>query len=85
MVKCPKSFYSTLRMIYIKKSSMFNIVRELSSWCNGLSVGLWHLGERVRIPVALLSSLSHNYPSEVYEPLDLPSYGLNSTTTVLEG
>ena len=36
-------------------------------------------------PVALLRSLSGKYPWERYEPLYPPSYGLNSTTTVLLG
>ena len=38
---------------------------------------------RVRTPVALLHSLSGKYPWERYEPPYPPSYGLNSTTTVL--
>ena len=41
--------------------------------------------ERVRIPVALLRSLSGKYPWESYGPLYPPSYGLDSTTTVLFG
>ena len=40
---------------------------------------------RVRTPVALLRSISDKYPREKYEPTYLPSYGLNSTTTVLLG
>ena len=36
-------------------------------------------------PVALLRSLSGKYPWERYEPPYPPSYGLNSTTTVLLG
>ena len=40
---------------------------------------------RVRIPVALLRSLSGKYPWERYKPSYPPSYGLNSTTTVLLG
>ena len=53
-----------------------------SSWCNGKSDGLW---KRVHIPVALLRLLSGKYPWERYEPPYPPSYGLNSTTTVLLG
>ena len=41
--------------------------------------------KRVRTPVALLRSLSGEYPWERYEPPYPPSYGLNSTTTVLQG
>ena len=41
--------------------------------------------KRVRIPVALLRSLSDKYLWERYEPPYPPSYGLNSTTTVLQG
>ena len=40
---------------------------------------------RVRTPVALLRSLLGKYPWEKYEPPYPPSYGLNSTTTVLLG
>ena len=36
-------------------------------------------------PVALLRSLLGKYPWERYEPPYPPSYGLNSTTTVLLG
>ena len=36
-----------------------------------------------RIIVALLHSLTGTYPWERYEPPYPPSYGLNSTTTVL--
>ena len=38
--------------------------------------------QRVRIPVALLRSLSDKYSWERYEPSYPPTYGLNSTTTV---
>ena len=41
--------------------------------------------KRVRTPVALLRSLSDKYPWERYEPPYPPSYGLNSTTTILLG
>ena len=40
---------------------------------------------RVRTPFPLLRSLSGKYPWEKYEPPYPPSYGLNSTTTVLLG
>ena len=43
------------------------------------------ISKRVRTPVALLRSLSDKYPWERYEPPYPPSYGLNSTTTVLLG
>ena len=43
------------------------------------------LSTRVHTPVALLRSLSGKYPWERYEPPYPPSYGLNSTTTVLLG
>ena len=56
-----------------------------SSWCNGESDGLRNRSTRVRTPVALLHSLSDKYPWERYEPPYPPSYGLNSTTTVLLG
>ena len=55
----------------------------VSSWCNDQSDGLRNRSKRVRIPVALLCSLSGKYPWERYEPPYPPSYGLNSTTTVL--
>ena len=53
-----------------------------SSWsfCLCSSMG-W--GKQVRTPVALLRSLSGKYPWEKYEPPYPPSYGLNSTITVL--
>ncbi len=35
------------------------------------------------LEIALLRSLSDKYPWERYEPPYLPSYGLNSTMTVL--
>ena len=38
-----------------------------------------------RTPVTLLRSLSGKYPWERYEPPSPPSYGLNSTATVLLG
>ena len=45
--------------------------------------GLRDRSKRVRTPVALLRSLSGKYPWERYEPPYPPSYGLNSTTTVV--
>ena len=57
----------------------------VSSWCNSSSDGLRNRSKRVRTPVALLRSLSGKYPWERYEPPNPPSYGLNSTTTVLLG
>ena len=53
--------------------------------CNCYSDGLRDRSKRVRPPVALLRSLSGKYPWESYEPPYPPSYGLNSTTTVLLG
>ena len=49
------------------------------------SDGLRNRSTRVRTPVALLRSLSDKYPWERYEHPYPPSYGLNSTTTVLLG
>ena len=60
-------------------------VKGVSSWRNGLSDGLRNRSTWVRTPVALLRSLSGKYPWERYEPPYPPSYGLNSTTTVLLG
>ena len=57
----------------------------VSSWCNGWSDGLQNRSKRVHTPVALLRSLSGKYPWERYEPPYPPSYGLNSTTSVLLG
>ena len=56
---------------------------QMSSWCNGESDGLLNRSKWVRTPVTLLRSLSGKYPWERYEPPYPPSYGLNSTTTVL--
>ena len=50
------------------------------SWCNDESDGL-----RVRTLVVLLYSLSSKYPWERYESPYPPSYGLNSSTTILLG
>ena len=41
-------------------------------------------GKRVKIQVTLLRSLSGKYLWEIYEPPYLPSYGLNSTTPILQ-
>ena len=49
------------------------------------SRGLRNRSKWVRTPVAPLRSLSGKYPWERYEPPYPPSYGLNSTTTVLLG
>ena len=56
--------------------------KGVSSWCNGESDGLRNHSE-FHTPVALLHSLSGKYPWEMYEPPYPPSYGLNSTVTVL--
>ena len=72
-----------------KKSANFKLHTHtflrgrVSSWCNGERDGLRNRSTRVRTPVALLRSLSGKYPWERYEPHYPPSYGLNSTTTVL--
>ena len=51
----------------------------------GVSTGLRNRSKQVRTPVALLRSISGKYPQERCEPPYPPSYGLNSTTTVLLG
>ena len=56
-----------------------------SSRGNGQSDRRRNRSTRVRTPVALLRSLSGKYPWERYEPPYPPSYGVNSTTTVLLG
>ena len=57
----------------------------VSLCCNGKSDGLRNRSKRVHTPVVLLHSLSGKYPWERYEPPYPPSYGLNSTITVLLG
>ncbi len=52
--------------------------------CN-LNTLILNCNKRVRTPVAQLRSLLGKYPWERYEPAYPPSYGLNSTTTVLLG
>ena len=49
------------------------------------AMDLRNRSKRVRIPVVLLRSLSGKSPWEGYELPYPPSYGLNSTTTVLLG
>ena len=60
-------------------------IQVVSSWCNVWSDGLRNCSMRVRTPVTLLRSLSGKYPWARYEPPYPPSYGLDSTTTVLLG
>ena len=48
-----------------------------------VSDGQQNRRKRVRTPVTLLRSLSGKYHWERYEPPYPPSYGLNSTSTVL--
>ena len=60
-----------------------NNLKGESLWFNGQSSGLQISSKRVQTPVTLLSSLSDKYPWKRYEPPYPPSYGLNSTTTVL--
>ena len=71
---CPSFLKTILKYTNYKE-------KGVSSWCNGLR----NCSKRVRTPVALLCSLSGKYPWERYEPPYPPSYGLNSTTTVLIG
>ena len=61
------------------------IIQGVSSWFNGYSNGLRNRSKRVYTPVAILRLLSGKYPWERYETSYPPSYGLNSTTTVLLG
>ena len=56
---------------------IFSPVSSLESWHQRIFL--------VHTPVTLLRSLSGKYPWERYEPPYPPSYGLNSTTTVLLG
>ena len=77
-------------LLRISQSYVFHHLCDLnksgvSSWCNGYSNGLRDRRTRFRTPVALLRSLLGKYPWERYEPPYPPSYGLNSTTTVLLG
>ena len=82
LVNDKKKVNSDMFTQYLKYQS-FNQPGGGSWWCNGKSDELRNRSKRVRIPVALLRSLSGKYPWERYEPPDPPSYGLNSTTTVL--
>ena len=62
--------------VYIRTS---NFILPYNDWSSVLrNRSTW-----VRTPVALLCSFSDKYPWERYEAPYLPSYGLNSTTTVL--
>ena len=65
--------------------SLLNKTQGVFSWSNGKSDVLRNRSKRVRTPVALLSSNLDKYPWERFEPPYPPSYGLNSTTTVLLG
>ena len=63
---------------------------SISNWSITILISLTDIicpirSKRVSTTVALLRSLSGKYPWERYEHLYLPSYGLNSTTTVLLG
>ena len=81
-----KPIYGMSFYLFIRFQVFSSIIIEgLSSWCNGESDGLQNRSKRVRIPVALLRSLSGKYPWERYEPPYSPSYWLNCTTTVLLG
>ena len=73
----------TPQILFKKKISSQVGVCGGSSWCNGQSDGLRDHSKRVCTPVVLLHSLLDKYPWERYETSYPPSYGLNSTTTVL--
>ena len=62
-----------------------NFNRGCPCGVNSLTDGLQNRSTRVRTPVVLLHSLSGKYSWERYEPPYPPTYGLNSTTTVLLG
>ena len=80
------TFHLNLKFYNEKKILYFHpLLRGVSSWCDGLRDRLRNCSKRVRIPVALLRSLSGKYPWERYEPPYPPIYGINSTTTVLLG
>ena len=73
--------------VFTERKPKFNR-KSYSSWgCpHGVmvkAVDLLNRRKRVRTPVSLLRSLSGKYPCKRYEPPYPPSYGLNSTTTVL--
>ena len=57
--------------------------KTFNSKHNTSTAGLRYRSKSVRTIVALLRSLSDKYTWEKYEPSYLPSYGLNSTNTVL--
>ena len=75
------------KQLYDRFKRLINNISHQKTWgCpRGVMVNdeLRNRSTRVRTPVALLRSLSGKYPWEKYEPLYPPSYGLNSTTTVL--
>ena len=80
------NFFLSIILWHIAEASYVNqIDMAVSSWCHGYSDGLRNRSTRVRTPVALLRSLSGKYAWERYESPYPPSYGLNSTTTVLLG
>ena len=79
------NLFLTLTIWVYGQSYVPSNVSGVSSWCNGYSDGLRNRSTRVCTPVALLRSLSGKYPWERYEPPYPPSYGLNSTTTILRG
>ena len=78
------SFWNVKR--YLKTHNSRSFILNRSGCLRGVMVKAMDygiVGKRVRSPVALLRSLSDKYPWERYEPPYPPSYGLNSTTTVL--
>ncbi len=71
-------------------SMLLHMSRMTSVWPGGLLnlcsiTNCSLLTNHTGLSVTLLHSLSGKYPWERYEPPYPPSYGLNSTTTVLEG
>ena len=91
----PLHYFEILFIIIISSSSS----SRSSSSCNRssmlLQVSFWRCPRGVMVKAidcgivvrefALLRSLSGKYPWERYDPVYPPSYGLNSTTTVLLG
>ena len=72
-------------MIHVPMSIIILVLKNKVGCPRGVmvkSVGLRNRSTRVRTPVELLRLLP-KYPWERYEPPYPPSYGLNSTTTVL--
>ena len=75
------TFQDRLSLVYCNIAGLIKSMglEGVSLWCNGYSDGLQNRNKRVM----LLRSLSDKYPRGRYEPPYPPSYGLNSTSTVL--